>query len=81
MFPLCSYSRKEVAMLFPHPRSVFDHLANAACALLVGLFFAYIGLNVASGCGQTGGTCIEVRDLLRAPPSPQLAEQPSHRAG
>ena len=68
-------------MLFPRPRSVFDHLANASCALLIGLLFAYIGLNMASGCGQAGGSCIEVRDLVGAPPAPLLAERPSRRAG
>ncbi|HXP97541.1 MAG TPA: hypothetical protein VN809_12570 [Telmatospirillum sp.] len=62
-------------MLFPHPRTVTDHLANGACALLIGCFFAFVGLNAASGCGQSGGACIHVQDLVGIPSTPatQLA--------
>jgi hypothetical protein len=55
-------------MLFPSPRSVTKHLANFAACMAVGLLFAYIGLNVASGCGQ-GGECIGARDFT-SPPAP-----------
>ena len=51
-------------MLFPSPRTVGMHLANVFGVLLVGLFFAYIGLNAASGCGQGGGSCIVMKDLM-----------------
>lgn len=60
-------------MLFPHPRTLTDHLANGVCALAIGCFFAFVGLNAASGCGQSGGACIHVQDLLGAPAAPQLA--------
>lgn len=60
-------------MLFTQPRSLIDHLANVACALLVGGFFAFVGLNAASGCGQSGGACIGLHDLLSAPQGPQIA--------
>lgn len=60
-------------MLIPHPRSLAGHLANTACALLIGGFFAFVGLNAASGCGQAGGACIGLHDLLDAPSAPQLA--------
>lgn len=62
-------------MLYPHPHSVFDHLANAASALLVGLVFAFVALNAASGCGQPGGACIAVKDLVSQPPATQLARR------
>jgi len=54
-------------MLFCHPRNVTMHLCNACGALLVGLFFAFVGLNAASGCGQ-GGQCIALTDFVTAPP-------------
>ena len=66
-------------MLFPRPQTVTAHLANAGGAVLVGLFFAFIGLNVASGCGQ-GGQCIGVHDLVNAPPA-QMAQRISGKAG
>lgn len=56
-------------MLYPHPRTIADHLANGACALVIGCFFAFVGLNAASGCGQQGGACIHVHDLLGSPAS------------
>jgi len=58
---------KEDTMLFPHPRTLSDHLANTACALAIGCFFAFIGLNAASGCGQSGGACIHIHDLMGTP--------------
>ena len=62
-------------MLYPHPKSLTNHLANGACALAVGCFFAFVGLNAASGCGQSGGACIHVTDLIGATAAPptQLA--------
>ncbi len=68
-------------MLFPHPSSVIHHLANTAGALLVGAVFAFVGLNAASGCGQSGGECIAVGDLLGAPPPAQLARRAEHPSG
>jgi len=38
--------------------------ANACGALLVGLFFAVLGLNAASGCGDRGGQCIGLKDFV-----------------
>ncbi len=63
-------------MLFIHPRSFAHHLANAACALAVGLVFAFVGLNAASGCGQPGGACIHLSDL--SPQAPQVALAARH---
>jgi len=37
--------------------------ANFGGALLVGLFFAFVGLNAASGCGETRGHCIALKDF------------------
>lgn len=68
-------------MIYSTPRSILHHLANAGGALLVGLVFAFIGLNAASGCGESGGQCIGVKDLLGAPPPAQLAAQMERRAG
>ncbi len=69
-------------MLYPSPRTILQHLANMAGALFVGLFFAFIGLNAASGCGQSGGQCIQVKDLVSTPPAAeQLAEHYERRAG
>ena len=50
-------------MLFPRPHTLVSHLINGGGALVVGLLFAFIGLDVSSGCGQ-GGQCIAVTDLL-----------------
>jgi hypothetical protein len=66
-------SIKEDTMLFPHPRTLKDHLSNVLCALAIGCFFAFVGLNAASGCGQPGGACIHIHDLVSAEPTPQLA--------
>ena len=65
-------------MLFPSPTRLLHHLANAAGALVVGAMFAAVGLNVASGCGQTGGQCIGIHDLTQPP---QLAERASRNTG
>jgi hypothetical protein len=51
-------------MLYPTPTSLSQRLANIAGAALVGVLFAWIGLNVASGCGQRGGACIAPHDLV-----------------
>lgn len=68
-------------MLFPNAQSFAKHLGNAAGALLVGLFFAYIGLNAATGCGQ-GGQCVGLSDLRLPEQMPvQIAERSGHRAG
>ncbi|WP_146002795.1 hypothetical protein [Telmatospirillum siberiense] len=61
-------------MLFPHPRTITGHLANGACALAIGCFFAFVGLNAASGCGQPGGACIHVHDLVGSPASPTVQQ-------
>lgn len=67
-------------MLFPHPQRFHQYLANVAGALGVGLLFAYMGLNAASGCGQ-GGQCIELHDLWASDSMPQQVAQfpPSSR--
>lgn len=65
-------------MLFPTPNRLLHHFANAAGALLVGAMFAAVGLNVASGCGQSGGQCIGIQDLTQ---SPQWAERSTHTTG
>lgn len=64
-------------MLCSQPRTVFHHLLNTAGAVLVGAMFAYVGLNAASGCGQSGGECIAVKDLLNPPPA--LGQQLARR--
>ena len=64
-------------MLYPRPHSLIDHLANGGCALLVGLAFAFIGLNAASGCGQSGGSCIGLGDFAAAPA--ELSRNVDHR--
>ncbi len=69
-------------MLYSAPRTVLHHLANMGGALFVGLFFAFVGLNAASGCGQAGGQCIAVKDLLHTPPAAeQLAQHYEGHAG
>jgi hypothetical protein len=45
----------------------FYLLADLCGALLVGLFFAFIVLDAASGCGQNGGQCIGLDDFLGQP--------------
>ncbi len=52
------------------PSQIF---ANVGGAVLVGLFFAVVGLNAASGCGERNGQCIGVKDFSRAPA--QIAAQ------
>lgn len=61
-------------MLYAHPTRILHHLANAGLAVVVGLFFAYIGLNAASGCGQRPGQCISIGDFTQ-PADPQLASR------
>ncbi|MTJ84352.1 MAG: hypothetical protein F8N37_25485 [Telmatospirillum sp.] len=51
-------------MLYTHPRTLGGHLANGLCAVVIGCVFAFVGLNAASGCGQSGGACIGVHDLI-----------------
>ncbi len=65
-------------MLYSHPRTLGDHFANGLCALVIGCFFAFVGLNAASGCGQSGGACIHVQDLIGPAPAPQLALVDGH---
>ncbi|HIJ63864.1 MAG TPA: hypothetical protein HPQ04_14325 [Rhodospirillaceae bacterium] len=65
-------------MLFPTPQRLLHHFANAAGALLVGAMFAVVGLNAASGCGQTGGQCIGVHDLTQ---QPQWADRSTRSTG
>ncbi len=58
-------------MIYQHPTSLSARLANLTACVLVGLTFAVIGLNAATGCGQ-GGECIGWADLNR-PAETQLA--------
>jgi hypothetical protein len=50
-------------MFYRSPARPAQFLANVGGAVLIGLFFAVVGLNVASGCGQSDGQCIAVRDF------------------
>ncbi len=54
-------------MFYPTALRPLHILANLGGALLVGVFFAVIGLNAVSGCGQSGGQCIGLHDFLGAP--------------
>ncbi|HVI50429.1 MAG TPA: hypothetical protein VM661_04395 [Candidatus Sulfotelmatobacter sp.] len=67
-------------MLFPNAQSIAKHLSNAAGALLVGLVFAYIGLNAATGCGQ-GGQCVSLSDFHAQTLPVQMAERASRHTG
>jgi len=71
-----SFRKWEAAMLYDQPRSLRHHVLNTVGALVIGIMFAFVGLNAASGCGEAGGQCIGVKDLLTAPPAaPQLASR------
>ncbi len=59
-------------MFYPSPARPAQFLANVGGAILIGLFFAVVGLNVASGCGQAEGQCIGPKDFTNSHP-PQLA--------
>lgn len=61
-------------MLFPHAKTFRQHLGNALGALLVGLLFAYIGLNAATGCGQ-GGQCVQLSDFSGRDLPTQMADK------
>lgn len=50
-------------MLYPTPRRPGQILANIGGAVFVGLFFAIVGLNAASGCGEQHGQCISLKDF------------------
>ena len=50
-------------MFYRTPARPAQFLANVGGAVLIGLFFAVVGLNVASGCGQADGACIGVKDF------------------
>lgn len=68
-------------MLFPQAHTLGKHLTNAIGALLVGLMFAYIGLNAATGCGQ-GGQCVQLSDFSGRDLPVQMAERaPRHSPG
>jgi len=56
-----------------NPRSArpVQFVANVGGALLIGLFFAVIGLNAASGCGERSGQCIGIKDFVGY--APQVA--------
>ena len=56
-------------MIYSNPARPAQFLANVGGAVLIGLFFAVIGLNAASGCGQADGQCIGLKDFT---PSPQM---------
>jgi hypothetical protein len=63
---------QEDSMFYPSPARPAQFLANVGGAILIGLFFAVVGLNVASGCGQAEGQCIGPKDFTNSHP-PQLA--------
>ncbi|OIQ84517.1 hypothetical protein GALL_336580 [mine drainage metagenome] len=65
-------------MFSPHSRGLTRHLTNLMGALTIGLVFAYIGLNAASGCGQ-GGQCIRLSDFMQPGMSVQVAAEMPHR--
>ena len=54
-------------MFYATPTRPAQFLANVAGALLIGLFFAVVGLNAASGCGQSAGQCIGLTDFVGHP--------------
>jgi hypothetical protein len=51
-------------MFYRSPARPAQFLANVGGAVMIGLFFAVIGLNAASGCGQTDGQCIGIKDFV-----------------
>jgi len=53
-------------MFYPSPARPAQFLANIGGVILIGLFFAVVGLNVASGCGQADGQCIAVKDFTNS---------------
>lgn len=55
-------------MFYRTPARPVEFLANVAGAVMIGLFFAVIGLNVASGCGQANGQCIGAKDFTSSHP-------------
>ena len=56
-------------MFYPSPARPAQFLANVGGAIAIGLFFAVVGLNVASGCGQAEGQCIGVKDFTNSTPT------------
>jgi hypothetical protein len=73
MFLLCSrLAIEEDDMIYSAPKRPLEHLANIGGAVAIGLMFAAVGLNVASGCGQSNGQCIAVRDFVA--PQEQMAQ-------
>ncbi len=55
-------------MFYPRPAPPPQIPAPVAGAVMIGLFFAVIGLNVASGCGQRDGQCIGAKDFSNSHP-------------
>jgi hypothetical protein len=55
-------------MFYPSPARPAQFLANVAGAVVIGLFFAVIGLNAASGCGERNGQCIGAKDFSNSHP-------------
>jgi len=53
-------------MIYAQSRRPAQLFANVGGALLVGLFFALVGLDAASGCGESAGHCIGVKDFVEA---------------
>ena len=51
-------------MIYPSSQRLSQFFANVGGALLVGLFFAVVGLNAASGCGEDHGQCIGLKDFI-----------------
>lgn len=51
-------------MIYPTSQRLPQFLANVGGALLVGLLFAVVGLNAASGCGESNGQCIGFKDFV-----------------
>ena len=51
-------------MIYRETTRIGQVLANIGGALVVGLFFAVVGLNAASGCGESNGQCIGLKDFV-----------------
>lgn len=66
-------------MLFPHPHTLPQKMANIVGLVLVGGLFVATGLNAASGCGD-GGECIAAGDFTRGQPPVQAHAAPERIA-
>jgi hypothetical protein len=63
MFFSCT-AGEDIAMIYRTPARPAQFLANIGGAILVGLVFAVVGLNAASGCGEHSGQCIGLKDFV-----------------